>query len=692
MSTQPEKADLTTVEDIESLKEPENEQCGDEPQKDLLLLGLFQVNPDKVVNVFTVGYILFFIFHRIADMTNLFTLDCRFPKGLDYLYSSEEERLQCVAYQEATHRIVLPWSILTFVIVMAILYTKFYVTLDAWVYNFSEFMGAYFCCSGVWCLCAPFYSLIGCACSPCRWLGIEPEWKVLFRGAVFLTLVSAFFQAVDAPFKVWLYNVDAQFGFANVVSMPPGEYQTATLMAPISTLMGVGIPSLMLYLWILNWKYGWVIMWATICVLMTVAQYYLYQLVPMVLGPTNIFPSGDFAVGRNFPLVTATDPDATDRVVSLNRIFYPTNESGTYMTHDLSRGAVELNSEASKTGQSAPWEIKAMEENGTEFLPFAETKSKITFHDNSEDLEALQNNEWAISNSNGSTATARMGFRKGKDLRDTLFAFAEERGVHINEVYLVDSSSKDARANAFAAGAGGGRIIALYDTLFLGDDGVMTVQGGPEKKSVENMFSIRYWGKVLQGLPTTKSKPTWFKKRAHTKSHSKDPGGGTTAMSDIEVLAVMGHELGHSALHHVEWGAVQEAVTSFFTFALLGWAVHSPVLAAGVGLHIPVVHVGVFLYNRLLNNVLSGFLDPVENAMTRSHEYAADAYSARVSLEYAEGLQTALSKLTVSCNQDPNEPWYQELLHDDHPTLAHRWQQVAAIKRNLYPEAKVHEE
>merc|ERR1719356_977768 len=133
---------------------------------------------------------------------------------------------------------------------------------------------------------------------------------------------------------------------------------------------------------------------------------------------------------------------------------------------------------------------------------------------------------------------------------------------------------------------------------------------------------------------------------------------------------------------------VQEAVTSFATFAMLGWTLQSPVLAASIGLAAPVVHVGIFMFQHVVQSVMNSVMSPIENALTRSQEYQADAYSARVSPEYADALQASLAKLTISCNQDPNKPWYEEMLHDDHPTLAHRWQQVARIKKRLYSEGE----
>merc|ERR1719223_56394 len=72
------------------------------------------------------------------------------------------------------------------------------------------------------------------------------------------------------------------------------------------------------------------------------------------------------------------------------------------------------------------------------------------------------------------------------------------------------------------------------------------------------------------------------------------------------------------------------------------------------------------------------------DGLTRRKEYQADAYAASISKAYATGLQSALAKLVVNSNQDPDEPWFYEALHADHPTLANRWAHIESVKQKLY--------
>lgn len=237
---------------------------------------------------------------------------------------------------------------------------------------------------------------------------------------------------------------------------------------------------------------------------------------------------------------------------------------------------------------------------------------------------------------------------------------------------MIDGSYQDSRANAFAAGAGPSRIIGLYDTLFLGSQ----PQSSEDEIPADKLLSMRHLGSLVRGVPNSES----------THPRPKWRIAPIRAMTDAEILSVMGHELGHSALHHSELGMYQEAATSFLSFAALGWVVHSPVVAAALGLTAPLAHVAVFLYNHVVSPTLDGFVKLFTDAISRRHEFEADAYSAKVSETYAEGLQTSLAKLTVNCDSDPNEPWFYEMLHSDHPSLAKRWSQVNRIRAKLYSE------
>merc|ERR1719174_868504 len=74
----------------------------------------------------------------------------------------------------------------------------------------------------------------------------------------------------------------------------------------------------------------------------------------------------------------------------------------------------------------------------------------------------------------------------------------------------------------------------------------------------------------------------------------------TQAMNDDEIVAILAHELAHSALKHMEMGMTAQVATSFVTFATLGWMSSSPLAGAALGLTAPILHVGSCAYDHVV--------------------------------------------------------------------------------------------
>merc|ERR1719189_924863 len=74
----------------------------------------------------------------------------------------------------------------------------------------------------------------------------------------------------------------------------------------------------------------------------------------------------------------------------------------------------------------------------------------------------------------------------------------------------------------------------------------------------------------------------------------------TVPMSDGEVLAILGHELGHSAMHHVELKVADLSVSSFVGFALWGWMATSPLVSSAFAFAESSIHCGVFAFDHIV--------------------------------------------------------------------------------------------
>lgn len=530
----------------------------------------------------------------------------------------------------------------------------------------------------------------------CCFCGFSPRWGQAFHGATFLGVFFVFFAILEAPFRMWTYGLDAEFGFVNTVEVTSADFRLEVVRGIGSQVLG-RFPGYVFLLVVLQSRCGWFMLWTCLVMAVVFAQYSMSELAPSAFGE-NVFPKGDFAVGRHFPTASAGHNRGRERV-SLNRIYFSQNSSfRLFKSNDESTNQVELAALAENLGDMGRWELRErhanlsqshavaseVDESDYNELPetYAVTQAEDVFHNDSSDLRRLSDLSWIMANSTAAEA-GRVGVRHGGQLRSKLFGFADEHNISIGEVYMVDGSHEDLRANAFVAGAGSGRVIGLYDTLFLGARAGADEEGGvPGRRRPVGLvglhgahggsLSIQGLGEGVQGVRVPPSEEEedglWHSEPAE-------------AMDDDEIAAIMGHELGHSALRHVEKAMAAQAAGAFCSFALLGWMAQSQLLAKGLAVPFAAApHVGLLLHRLVAGGTLESVLKLGTNAQGRHDEFQADVFSAETSEAYAAALQSALVKLARNSNQDPHVPWFYEALHHNHPTLARRWAAIERVK------------
>lgn len=195
------------------------------------------------------------------------------------------------------------------------------------------------------------------------------------------------------------------------------------------------------------------------------------------------------------------------------------------------------------------------------------------------------------------------------ELREAIFALARQLDFPVQEVSIVDGSRRSTKANAFFAGFGKTRRIALYDTLL--------------------------------------------------NSHSKD-----------EIVAILAHEIGHNKCRHVPVMMALHLGEMGLMLALLGWALKSPAFFAAFGVQGTPVGMGLVLFGLIYKplGLLTGLLGL---AMSRKHEFEADAFAARAVGSHqplTEGLKRLSRDHLVHPQPHPLTVW----LHYSHPPLIER--------------------
>jgi Zn-dependent protease with chaperone function len=660
-----------------------------------LLLGRLSVTPDQLLRVALQVYVGIFLLNIVADATYFATVDARFPPGLGYLYPSEWERLQSVSYTRHVLGVGMLQRTAVFIAVTLCVYFQVFAKVDQgmrwsvaaaveqWEQGPCErccgsvvggFLATCYAAIGnlLYCLFTPLrYCLAGlsncCCCASMKWCFANHSVGELLLGSVYVALFAALFFLVGAPFTYWRLMIDLDYGFANALTITLASFRRG-MLAQFVQLLFWGIPGRFVYLAVLRFRFGWLFMWAGTMIVMLITHYNFAAIVPSVMGMNNAFPYDNFVVGRGFPLM-ATSNKASPWV-SMNRIFFNATKdshAAILATHDLSQGPLMLALTTNGT-----WAIASRPLNPYQ-MPTVYSRTVSPNHDISAStdklLDTLGDQQWS------GDSTARMGARSGKSLRDKVMGFAKERNIKIEEIYMVDGSHKDARANAFVGGVNGS-IIGLYDTLFLGErenDGSSdTTPSALSLLSSGDASGLLAFSEFVQEVDASEEdgEATW----------SSTP---TQAMTDDEIIAILAHELAHPDLGHLHQGMFVQGASSLLTYASLGWACHSPLFAGALFLAEPMVHVGAVAYGHLIGPSLDSFVKLVSDWIIRRNEYQADAYVARMSEKYGTALQTALAKLSVNSNQDPDMPMWYEALHADHPTTANRWANIEAVKQEM---------
>ncbi|MBI2946826.1 MAG: M48 family metallopeptidase [Verrucomicrobia bacterium] len=201
-------------------------------------------------------------------------------------------------------------------------------------------------------------------------------------------------------------------------------------------------------------------------------------------------------------------------------------------------------------------------------------------------------------------------------LRDRLYALAERTGFRVASIQVMDGSKRSRHSNAFFTGFGRFRKIVLFDTL-------------------------------------------------------------VQELAELELESVLAHEIGHWKKGHVPKMLAFGAASLLIGFYALAWLAKQAWFCAAFGF-VPGSIAAALLLFALLSGAVTFWFSPLANAMSRRHEYEADAYAA-LAMGGPDSLRSALRKLTEKnlSNLTPH-PLYSGFYYS-HPTLLEREAALARL-------------
>ena len=194
------------------------------------------------------------------------------------------------------------------------------------------------------------------------------------------------------------------------------------------------------------------------------------------------------------------------------------------------------------------------------------------------------------------------------ELRTAIEDFAARVDFKLDNIFVIDSSKRSSKSNAYFTGFGRRKRVVLYDTL-------------------------------MEQLTTE------------------------------EIVGVLAHEIGHYKHRHILLSLAESFATNLLMFWVFSLFIWSDALAAAAGCGAASFHVNLAVFS-LIYTPVSLVLDIVTNIISRGHERQADAFAAAHGMGPAEA--SALKKMSAKSLANLTPHPLVVFTEYSHPTLAER--------------------
>ena len=194
------------------------------------------------------------------------------------------------------------------------------------------------------------------------------------------------------------------------------------------------------------------------------------------------------------------------------------------------------------------------------------------------------------------------------ELRTAIEAFAARVDFKLDNIFVIDSSKRSSKSNAYFTGFGRRKRVVLYDTL-------------------------------MEQLTTE------------------------------EIVGVLAHEIGHYKHRHILLSLLEGFATNLLMFWLFSLFIGSDALAAAAGCEAASFHVNLAVFS-LIYTPISLVLDILTNIVSRRHERQADAFAAAHGVGPAEA--SALKKMSAKSLANLTPHPVVVFVEYSHPTLYER--------------------
>lgn len=244
------------------------------------------------------------------------------------------------------------------------------------------------------------------------------------------------------------------------------------------------------------------------------------------------------------------------------------------------------------------------------------------------------------------------------ELRNKIEALAKRLDYPLTKLFVVEGSKRSAHSNAYLYGFFKNKRIVLFDTLIKGYHSSSDDEKDEDSEKVKNMTEEE-------------------RQKYEEKKKAKLDRGCTTE----EIVAVLGHELGHWKYNHTVKGLVIVEVKILLFFLLFSKVLSSKSLYRAFGFtNSQPAAIGLIV---ILGNILlpcKVVLNLLMNSLSRRFEYQADNFA--TTLGYSKQLGDSLIKLQLDNLSFPVSDKFYSLWHYSHPTVVERIRAISDLKKS----------
>nr|XP_039249950.1 CAAX prenyl protease 1 homolog [Styela clava] len=242
------------------------------------------------------------------------------------------------------------------------------------------------------------------------------------------------------------------------------------------------------------------------------------------------------------------------------------------------------------------------------------------------------------------------------DLKKKIEELADSLDYPLKKLYVVEGSKRSSHSNAYMYGFHKNKRIVLFDTLLEDYTPVTRTESMKDTSDTDE---------------TGKDSKT---EDGHDKEKKK------IGCNTEEVVAVLGHELGHWYYSHMVKNLVIIQLNIFLMFFVFGKLMNLRQLYVGFGFSdFQPILIRLYVVFSFIFSPFNEIMSFVMNVLSRRFEFQADEFA--VNLGKREQLKTALLKLFKDNLAFPVADWLYSTRHFSHPPLLERLRGMDDVKQ-----------